>query len=327
MTAAPSYVVVPAGELLGPYWQAIMRLPDGHKIVCVALQLRDMAVLCNAGGAICHPSGKPLTLPELAAVLGMDVVWLEPVMLRVLAPAGLVAECGDGWRSADPTTARHFARLAGRTKGIGDSPPELILEAEPPKESKTERHLRLGRNRKNRADYRRKWGVEPEVRYVLRDLSVTKALPERYRAEVTPSEQTTGLTKDNPALPNNIVCDGITPSSYNDDGDELPDITPLLNNIPPAERNKITPRINKCLLAGHSLRDCQQAIDSARAEASRGLPWLGLAHHKLDQLAAVVPLPQQVKNAQKTTPAGSEEQATTPWELIEQGLPWCREAA
>lgn len=39
----PEYIIVPAGELLAPHWQAIMRLPDGYKITCIAMMMRDIA--------------------------------------------------------------------------------------------------------------------------------------------------------------------------------------------------------------------------------------------------------------------------------------------
>jgi len=295
----PSYIVVPAGELLGPYWQAIMRLPDGYKIVCVALQLRDMAVLCNAGGAICHPSGKPLSMTELAAVLRVDMVWLEPVLQRVLAPAGLVAPLGEeGWGCTDPTLDRHFQRLAaGSAKADGQEPPVLTLEAEPAGETKVERNLRLGRNRKRRADYRRRWGRAPEdERYVQRDRSVTPALPDQVTLAVTHGSQHVDFRSRKTALPNKMVCYGSTPSSYpshDDDGDDQqhPDLTPLLQDIPPAERGKLSPRIHACLVAGHPIHVVQQTISAARRESSSGRPWIGLGHHKLSELARATALP------------------------------------
>lgn len=291
---SPSYIIVPAGELLAPHWQAIMRLPDGYKITCMAMLLRDMAVVCNAGGAICHPSGLPLTTPELAAVLGVDALWLAPVLRTVLAPAGIVAPEGDGWASIDPTLVRHYARLdqAGYI-GQGEEPPVLDLEGEPPAETSPERRLRLGRNRKRRSDFRRRWGVEPQVRYRECDHGVTAALPEAVTLPVTLDAQPSVITAY-PGAYHSIGCDsdGSTPScaaSRPDDG-YPDDLTPLMTGIPLHEQPGLLNKIRACIVAGHTVHACHQAIDSALNGATNGQPPWGLAHHKLGQLAAA-PLP------------------------------------
>lgn len=300
----PSYIIVPAGELLGPYWQAIMRLSEGYKIVCVALQLRDMAVLCNAGGAICHPSGKPLSTAELAAVLGVDFIWLEPVLRGVLAPAGLISQLREGgWACTDPTTQRHFLRLCA-PKERNQQPPELILEEEPEYETKSERHMRLGRNRQLTHKYKKKWGVEPgEVRYLLRDRSVTPALPESVTPPVTPEPQHSDITSENGALLNSTVLEGITPSSYkdNDDASRHKTLTLLLRDFPLHDQAKLAARIQKCREVGHSLRSCQLALDDAiKGSQTSQIPAIALALTKLADLAAVSTSKPTQKEESKT---------------------------
>lgn len=289
---APSYIIVPAGELLAPHWQAIMRLPDGYKITCMAMLLRDMAVVCNAGGAICHPSGLPLTTPELAAVLGVDALWLAPVLRTVLAPAGIVAQEGEGWASIDPTLVRHYARLdqAGYV-GQGEEPPVLDLEGEPPSETAPERRLRLGRNRKRRSDFRRRWGVEPQVRYLERDHGVTAALPEAVTLPVTLDPQPAVITACPDAYHSigydDDITSSCTTSRRGDDG--YPDLTPIMRGVPLHEQPRLRVKIQACLDAGHTVHACHQALDAARHGATNGQPPWGLAHHKLDQLAEAPP--------------------------------------
>lgn len=87
-----------------------------------------------------------------------------------------------------------------------------------------------------------------------------------------------------------------SPSSYpdhDDDGDDPqhPDLTPLLQDVPPAERGKLSPRIHACLAAGHPIHVVQRTIDAARREASSGRSWIGLGHHKLAELARTPPPP------------------------------------
>ncbi len=73
------------------------------------------------------------------------------------------------------------------------------------------------------------------------------------------------------------------------------DITTLLINIPLHDQAKLIPKIKDCLTAGHSVHACHQAIDSARNGASPGRDWIGLAHHKLEELAGAEV--QSIKNA------------------------------
>jgi hypothetical protein len=61
--------------------------------------------------------------------------------------------------------------------------------------------------------------------------------------------------------------------------------------VPPAERGKLSPRIHACLVAGHPIHVVQQTISAARCEASSGRSWIGLAHHKLSELAKTPPPP------------------------------------
>lgn len=132
-----------------------------------------------------------------------------------------------------------------------------------------------------------------------------------------PSEPPPSITHQHQLTSTQIT----SPSSlFDDDDSKKEDITPLLRQIPAAERLKITPKLLACLAAGHSLTDCQQAIDAARAGASPTLPWVGLAHHKLDQLAATAPLPPPPRR--QTPPVlkdaeGSEGivDTTAPWDM------------
>lgn len=174
---APHYIITPVGELSSPHWRALMAGPDGYKIVCVALQLRDMAVRCDRGGLICHPGGEPLNLGELAAVLAVDACWLLPVLEGPLKRSGLVGgciDCEDGWVCLDPIARQHFKRLekAGRVllEGAAESPVKPILTLIGPAagESKEEKKTRLNRNRQRGHAYRQKLGFEPDFKeYVL----------------------------------------------------------------------------------------------------------------------------------------------------------------
>lgn len=92
-----------------------------------------------------------------------------------------------------------------------------------------------------------------------------------------------------------------------DDGDaaQNPDLTPLLKGISLAEHNKLIPKLYSCLAAGHSVHACQQALDDARHGASQGPPWngnwLGLAHHKLEELAKATAQPTKISSQNKKT--------------------------
>ena len=214
MTNSPKFVMVPSGEMLSPHWRAIMAGPDGYKVVCAALLMRDMAVLCNAGGVICHPSGEPLTIGEIAACIGFDVAWLEPVLTRVLSKSGLFCVTEDSVVCTDPVLLAHIDRL-GRNHRTPERPPVLILDGEPEgEETKGVREKRQGRNRKRLADYTKKWGCRPEeVRYqslpavTFRDKNATKALPANSNGEVTEPSETPDITGKNQALPYSIVLD------------------------------------------------------------------------------------------------------------------------
>lgn len=169
----------------------------------------------------------------------------------------------------------------------------LDLEGEPPAETSPERRLRLGRNRKRRSDFRRRWGVEPQVRYRECDHGVTAALPEAVTLPVTLDAQPSVITAY-PGAYHSIGCDsdGSTPScaaSRPDDG-YPDDLTPLMTGIPLHEQPGLLNKIRACIVAGHTVHACHQAIDSALNGATNGQPPWGLAHHKLGQLAAA-PLP------------------------------------
>lgn len=215
MINSPSFILVPAGELSSsPHWQSVLRLRDGHKILGIAMLLRDMAVLCNSGGDICHPNGRLLSTSELAGVLGVDFPWLEQVLHDVLAPIGIVAvdADGDGWTSTDPVFQGHLQRLH-RKDCDGQQPPPLELEEGFQGETQVARAKRLSKNRKRAHDYRKRWGLgEPVTIWVPGTnvtTSATTALPETVTAGVTRQMKVSEIQEESQALPYSIKDDGI----------------------------------------------------------------------------------------------------------------------
>jgi len=195
------YQLCPAGEMLAPHWRAIMAAPDGYKIVCCALMMRDLAVISNACGLICHPSGQPMSLAEIAACIGVEAIWLGPV-LQLLEKIGYFRCDGGGIICTDPVIASHFARLE-RSAAPMDRPRELILDAARRMRSPAARAKRLARNRQRRAEYKKKWGREPEE-ITLREVSVIPgvipALAEREAPTLTLQPQVPEITDENRAL-------------------------------------------------------------------------------------------------------------------------------
>ncbi len=310
----PEYIIVPAGELLAPHWVVVTRLPDGHKITCIAMMMRDMAVVCNAGGSICHPSGKPLSTPELAAVLGVDTLWLEPVLHDVLAPNGIVSADDDGWSVTDPVFLKHLKRL-NRKKQSEEAQEPPVLEIEGPVEGETqsEKSKRQGRNRKKKSDFRKKWGVEPVT------VTVTKALQEPVTWTVTQSQQVTVNKRGILALPynNSIGCNGSTPST-SDSGvgggeiasTEIPSNfhcagktetdEPFRQNahqllvdsaLPRADIPGLIPKVIECLAAGHDRKNVGATIELAikQHKPGNGRTVGGLTFCMLSKLADTLP--------------------------------------
>jgi len=88
-----------------------MKLQGGFIIVCIAMLLRDMAVVSNKAGLICYHNGLPIPTPELATLLSVDEPWLETILRTILMPRGFVAPADEGWSVTDPVITNHFLRL------------------------------------------------------------------------------------------------------------------------------------------------------------------------------------------------------------------------
>lgn len=310
----PEYIIVPAGELLAPHWQAIMRLPDGYKITCIAMMMRDMAVVCNAGGSICHPSGRPLSTAELAAVLGVDSLWLEPVLHNVLTPNGIVSCEDDGWSVTDPVLLKHFQRLNRKllTEGAKE-PPVLEIEGPVEGETQSDKAKRQGRNRKNKCDFRKKWGAEPVT------ITVTKTLQTAVTQAVTQMLQNGVNTVENLTLPynNSIGCNSSTPST-SDSGvgggeiasTEIPSnfhcagktVTDepfkqiahqllVASALPRVDIPGLTPKVIECLAAGHDRKNVGATIELAikQHKPGNGRTVGGLTFCMLSKLADTLP--------------------------------------
>jgi len=209
----PYYIITPVGELDSPHWRALMAGPDGYKIVCVALQLRGMAVRCDRGGLICHPGGEPLNLGELAAVLAVDTCWLLPVLEGPLKRSGLVGgciDCEDGWVCLDPVVRQHFKRLEKAERvlleGAAESPVKPILTLIGPAagESKEEKKTRLNRNRQRGYAYRQKFGSKPDFTEYALEETLGKTLEKNpnalANAGLTQASQHTDFAHEKDAL-------------------------------------------------------------------------------------------------------------------------------
>lgn len=244
-----SFIITPVGDLSSSHWQTTMKGPDGHKIVCIALMLRDLSVESNAGGLICHPSGTPLTLHELAAVLSVDTSWLDPVLRGPLSRIGVMIETDEGgWVCNDPVAVNHFKRLHN-VPGTQSCPPKLILESAPQGETPEEKQRRQGRNRKKKWDYKKKWEVEPQCYYDNEQVTsldnsvdsidpvkngsvteiVTRALPGHYQNHVTQLETNAAISSCCSALPNIKESIGLKESSPPSINGEDDDFSKFLN--------------------------------------------------------------------------------------------------
>lgn len=121
-SSQPYYIATPIGELNSPHWRAIMSGPDGYKIIVIALLIRDIALACNSDGRICHPSGEPMLTEELAAVLGVDVLWLRPVLAGPLSRSGFVDGDDHGWVCNDRVAQLHFGKIRKNSPEFLPSP-------------------------------------------------------------------------------------------------------------------------------------------------------------------------------------------------------------
>jgi len=143
-----------------------------------------------------------MSLAEIAACIGRrgDLAWAGA------ATTGKIGyfRCADGGGiiCTDPVIASHFARLE-RSAAPMDRPRELILDAARRMRSPAARAKRLARNRQRRAEYKKKWGREPEE-ITLREVSVIPgvipALAEREAPTLTLQPQVPEITDENRAL-------------------------------------------------------------------------------------------------------------------------------
>jgi len=134
-----TYIVTPLGDLDAPHWRAIEALPSGAFIIVCGLRLRDMAARIGRGGEIVHLSGEPMSMTEIAGVLGYPLQHIQ-LAIAALHRVGLVT--GDdevGWQCTDPVILRHDGRIKQLTAPV-------TIDDENPKERKK----RLARERKQR---------------------------------------------------------------------------------------------------------------------------------------------------------------------------------
>lgn len=326
-------ILTPADDLDSDHWLAIERVEfGGPEAVLLGLRIRKMAVKAGRAGLIAKANGEPMTLDQMRLALGYT---LERVTrgLNLLHSFGLVSiDDGGGIWSADPVVLEHFAREASayskrlpapdRGPKKQERPLILVLDGGPPDgETKAAREKRLGRNRKRTADYRAKWGCNPDhIEYSVtpsvthRDDRVTVPLPEDGNADVTASPQVADNICKIPALPpanikevkvtNTSSCVGSNDDDVLDDGIN---ISQVLFDVPAPQRVKVGNSIRKALATGHSLHVCHEAIDAARKEATPGSPWVGLALYKLGELTKPESLPSNPpKQASKPVEAATE---------------------
>jgi hypothetical protein len=197
-TKSAFFMITPLGDLEASHWRWIETMPDGSNVIVLALRLRDMAAKINQGGMLLHLTGAPMSLADIAAILGYQFLRVQ-YGITILHRQGLMdGEDRDGWRVIDPVLREHFKRL--QTGPVIDNiRPSLELDAEPAKESKAERQKRLARNRKARFDYRGRWGTEPdEILNVTNVVTgcVTDGVTDNSNAEVTQVAQRADIETD-----------------------------------------------------------------------------------------------------------------------------------
>jgi hypothetical protein len=312
------YIAVPVGTAGGPEWRGVIaRYSDqGYKIFWCASVLAELAARADQGGLLAYSSGQPKSVLDLCAELGVEAVWAAETLFPALERLGEGYWQEDGaWVCTSPMIRRTLewredqaAKVLPAASKRQERPLILMLVGEPPGgETKAARNKRLGRNRKRVADYRAKWGGDPDhIEYSVTP-SVTVPLLGDGNAEITATQQVNdnnGIISALPAANINEV-EVIKTSSYTpvtvDDEDTETDIRQVLIDVPASKRVKVGNSVRKALAAGHPLYVAHQAIDSARREASSGRPWVGLALHKLGELAK----PESLLPAQPAKPSSN----------------------
>jgi len=194
------YMITPLGDLEAPHWRWIETMPDGSSVIVLALRLRDMAAKINQGGMLVHLTGAPMSLADIAGILGYQLLRVQ-YGVTILNRQGIMdGEDRDGWRIIDPVLRQHFNRLLPASL-IDQIRPSLQLDAEPTTESKDDRKKRLARNRKAKFDYRGRWGKDPdEIVYVNKGVTecVTDSVTDKSNYEVTQVDHLIDIEEDLP---------------------------------------------------------------------------------------------------------------------------------
>jgi hypothetical protein len=190
------FIMTPIGDLEAPHWRWIESMPDGCTVIVLALRLRDMAARINHGGDLVNLSGVPMTMADIAGILGYQFSKVSYAMMLLHSQGVLDGGDEDGWTVIDPVVRQHCNRLLPALTAAKILPP-LKLEAEPQTETKDERKKRLSRSRKAKFDFRQRWGGEPEeIIYVHKSVTgdVTAAVTNNGNAVVTPDGQQPDIT-------------------------------------------------------------------------------------------------------------------------------------
>lgn len=290
------YIRVPLDDLEQPHWRCLLAEDGGASAVVLALRLRGLAAKCNNGGLITRHTGEPMPLLQIATYLGYTPQQLQRGMDLLLAH-GLAAtredDRGGGIRVVDPVLDAHFGRVGGAV-------PQALTE--PPIKKPNQRYSRAltpaERQRLGRT------GQLPEGVCRFDDMSRHTSHLD-VTSSVTVSSQDNDFVRESECHVTDSSSNSSSTSSSRDvmhDDDGYPDLTPLMTGIPLHEQPRLLNKIRTCLVAGHTLHACHQALDDAAKGATDGQPPWGLAHHKLGQLAAA-PLP--------VTPAPTPQPPTT----------------
>lgn len=300
------YIRVPVDDLEQPHWRCLAAEDGGDGAIVLALRLRGLAAKCNHGGLIVRHTGEPMPLLQLSTYLGYTPQHLEH-RLSLLAKHGLAKATQDdavgGIRVVDPVLEVHLGRMNGAVQLAQLALPEPAIK------KPNQRYSRPLTQAERQ--HLRRTGKLPEGVCRLDDMSRPSSRP-NVTTDVTTNVTVT--SQDNDFVRDSVchVTDSSSSSSSStsssrdvmrDDDGYPDDLTPLMIGIPLHEQPRLLNKIRACLVAGHTVHACHQALDDAKKGATNGQPPWGLAHHKLAQLAAA-PLP--VKQ-------GQEDEAAWQW--------------
>lgn len=254
-----TYIITPLGDLEGMHWREVEAMPDGASVIVLGLRLRDMAARCGHGGRLERLTNESLTQQDIAAVLGYTLARVQYGM-AILSRVGIAAGNDEqGWQIVDPVLQQHYTRLLPALPappGSSETPPPLVLEAEAPGESRTERTRRLARNRQTVARYRKRWGVDPMETtdtVTQRDVSVTGSVTQSVTAICHAQPQLSNIVNENSVTDSVTIIEVISKEGI---------------NIKAAAEGRHAPEVEAAIreLPAHLWRDAEQIVrDEARS--------------------------------------------------------------